>query len=77
MRRSLGLDVLACPRCAGRLRLIALIEAPAVIERLLWHLGLPPEIPKVRPHERRRCTSPVEAPRTEVAGDQILLDEPA
>ena len=25
MRRSLGLDVLACPRCGGRLRLIALM----------------------------------------------------
>ena len=30
MRRSLGLDVLACPRCAGRLRLI---DNPAVIRR--------------------------------------------
>ena len=77
MRRSLELDVRACPRCGGHLRLIALIEAPAVSERLLWHLGLPPAIPKVRPHERRRCTSPVEAAPAEVAGDQILLDEPA
>ena len=29
MRRSLGLDVLACPRCGGRLTLIALIDDPA------------------------------------------------
>ena len=29
MRRSLGLDVTACPRCGGRLRLIALIDDPA------------------------------------------------
>jgi len=35
MRRSLGLDVLACPRCGGRLTLIALIEDPAVIARVL------------------------------------------
>ena len=26
MARTLGFDVLACPRCGGRLRLIALIE---------------------------------------------------
>jgi hypothetical protein len=26
MRRTFGLDVLACPRCGGRLRLVALIE---------------------------------------------------
>ena len=26
MRRTFGFDVLACPRCGGRLRLVALIE---------------------------------------------------
>ena len=35
MHRSLGLDVLACPRCGGRLRLIALIDDRAVIARVL------------------------------------------
>ena len=49
MRRSLGLDVLGCPRCGGRLTLIALIENPAVIERVLRHLGLPHTIPEARP----------------------------
>ena len=28
MRRVLGLDVLACPRCGGRLRVIAIVQAP-------------------------------------------------
>jgi len=46
MRRSFGFEVLDCPRCGGRLRLIALIEDSSVIERLLRHLGLPTEIPK-------------------------------
>jgi hypothetical protein len=49
MRRSFGLDVLDCPRCGGRLRLIALIEDSSVIERLLRHLGLPTEIPEAGP----------------------------
>jgi outer membrane protein OmpA-like peptidoglycan-associated protein len=35
MRRSFGFDVLACPRCRGRFRLVALIEAQPVIERIL------------------------------------------
>ena len=35
MRRNLGLDVLACPGCGGRLKLIALIDDPAVIRRVL------------------------------------------
>ena len=39
LRRSFGLDVLACPR-GGRLTLIALIEDPVVIARFLRHLGL-------------------------------------
>jgi hypothetical protein len=49
MARTFGLDVLACPRCGGRLRLIALIDEAAVIERILTHLGVPPEIPAPRP----------------------------
>jgi len=44
-----GVDVLACPRCGGRLRLIALIEEAAAIERILRHLGLPTTIPAARP----------------------------
>lgn len=46
---SFGFDVLACPRCAGRLRLIALIEQASVIQRILRHLGLPTEIPTPLP----------------------------
>ena len=49
MRRSLGLDSLACPQCGGRLTLIALIEDPAVIARVLRHLGLPTDMPEAKP----------------------------
>ena len=49
MRRTFGFDVLACPRCGGRLRLIALIEQVAVIQRILRHLGLSTEVPVPRP----------------------------
>ena len=49
MRRTFGFDVLACPRCGGLLRLVALIEQAAVIERILRHLDLPAEIPAPRP----------------------------
>ena len=41
MRRAVDLDVLRCPRCAGRMQLIATIEDPGVIQRILSHLGLP------------------------------------
>jgi hypothetical protein len=49
MRRTFGMDVLACPRCGGRLRLIALIEEAAAIDRILRHLRLPTAIPAARP----------------------------
>ncbi len=45
MQRTFKFDVLACPRCGGRLRLIALIAQVPIIQRILRHLGLPFEIP--------------------------------
>jgi len=41
MRRAFDLDVLRCPRCAGRMELIGTIEDPAVIARILAHLEVP------------------------------------
>jgi hypothetical protein len=49
MRRAFEVDVLACPRCGGRLRLVALLEAGAVTARILRHLRLPSEVPAARP----------------------------
>jgi hypothetical protein len=41
--KAVGFDVLACPRCAGRLRLMALIHHPDVVRRILTHLGQSPD----------------------------------
>ena len=49
MRRAFGFDVLACPRCGHGMRLIALIERPEVIRRILRHLGHPLEVPPPAP----------------------------
>ena len=68
MRRSMGLDVATCPRCGGRLRLIAVIDDPAVVQRVLRHLGLPTEIPTARP---------ARAPPIDVAPDLLFADDPA
>jgi len=40
MHRAFGIDVLACPHCGGRLRLIATLHDPVVIRKLLAHLGM-------------------------------------
>ena len=39
MRRTFALDVLCCPRCAGRLRFVALMTEPKEICRYLRALG--------------------------------------
>jgi Putative transposase/Transposase zinc-binding domain len=49
MRRAFDLDVLACPRCGGRMSVIATIDDPRVIRKILDHLGLPTEVPQPRP----------------------------
>ena len=70
LRRTFEFDVLACPRCGGRLRLVALIEAAAVIGRILRHLGLPTDLPVARP-----ARAP---PLLAVAGDaQVDVDASA
>mgnify|MGYP001593187925 FL=1 len=38
-RRVWRADVLRCSKCGGELRLVAVIQAPAVAERILRHLG--------------------------------------
>jgi uncharacterized protein YbaR (Trm112 family) len=40
MHRAFGIDVLACPHCGGRLRLITTLHDPAVIRKILAHLAL-------------------------------------
>ena len=47
-KRSFAVDVLDCPECGGRLRLLATITQRDVIERILTHLGLPtdPVVPE-------------------------------
>jgi hypothetical protein len=39
MHRAFGIDVLTCVHCGGRLRLIATLHDPAVIRKILAHLG--------------------------------------
>jgi hypothetical protein len=62
MRRTFGFDVLACPRCDGRFRLVALIEHAEAVQRILRHLGLPVEVPRPRP-----ARAPPQRPVTPIA----------
>jgi hypothetical protein len=44
LRRTFQQDVLCCPRCNDRLKLLALIKDPVAIRRICAHLGLPTEL---------------------------------
>jgi hypothetical protein len=50
-------DVLRCSRCGGEMRLIAVIEDSAVIERILRYLGLWNRGP---PRQRRVVVEPAD-----------------
>jgi len=49
MHRAFAIDVLACPHCGGRLRLIATLHDPAVIQKILAHVGVGPSGPSPGP----------------------------
>jgi len=46
---TFAIDVLACPRCDGRMRVLAYISDPDVTAKVLDHLGLPSAPPRLAP----------------------------
>jgi len=49
LMQKLGIDVETCPRCGGKMKVIALVRDPQGIARYLRHLGLPTEEPSMAP----------------------------
>ena len=60
LRRVFAIEIETCRRCGGRLRVIASIEDPAVIERILEHLGGDAEV--LDPAHPSRAPPPGELP---------------
>jgi hypothetical protein len=46
LKRVFDIDVEHCPNCAGALKIIAAIDDPPVIVKILSHLGLPTRAPR-------------------------------
>jgi len=46
LRRSFETDVLDCPRCGGRLRVLGEVSEPEAVRLVLESLGLPTEAPR-------------------------------
>jgi len=49
LRRVFAIDVLRCARCGGRRAVLAFISEPAVVDKILLHLGLPARPPPRAP----------------------------
>ena len=52
LKRVFDLDIERCSNCGGSLKIIAAIEEPPVIVRILAHLGLPTRAPPRTPAQR-------------------------
>ena len=60
---SYEVDPLTCPKCKGRMRILAFIEDEEVIKKILKHLGLWDQ--KARPPPKATATPP-----------DLYIDEP-
>jgi uncharacterized protein YbaR (Trm112 family) len=49
LARTFAVDVLACPKCHGRMRLLASVQEPAKVARFLAAMGEPTELPRRTP----------------------------
>ena len=52
LKRVFDIDLEHCAQCGGDWTIIAAIEEPAVIVRILTHLGLPARVPPPAPARR-------------------------
>jgi hypothetical protein len=49
LARVFNIDIETCSKCGGKMRIIAAIEEPSVIRKILEHLGLPTKPPPLYP----------------------------
>jgi hypothetical protein len=53
LHRVLFIDALSCGNCGGRMKVISLLSDPAVVKRILDHLGVPSTPPRLSPARPR------------------------
>jgi hypothetical protein len=71
LKRVFMTDALTCPKCDGRMKILAAITEPDAIRKILDHLGIPSEAPR-----RTFARSP---PQAELSGtaDMDYADPPS
>jgi hypothetical protein len=66
LKRVFMTDALTCPKCQGRMKILAAITRPDAIRKILDHLGMPSEAP------RRAAARP--PPQAELSGPADLAE---
>jgi len=56
LKRVFGIDIETCSACGGAVRIIACIEDPAIIEKILTHLNA--QAPEAEAPRRPPCRAP-------------------
>ena len=64
LKRVFDIDIEHCPNCGGALKIIAAIEDPPVIVKILSHLGLPTRARRVRRRVESIYSKRSEEPKT-------------
>jgi hypothetical protein len=49
LARVFDIDILTCPDCQGKLKIVTAIMETGAIKRILGHLGLPDKPPNIAP----------------------------
>ena len=49
LKRIFNIDIETCPHCGGKVKIIAAIEDPKVIKKILGHVGIPSKPPSPWP----------------------------
>jgi hypothetical protein len=75
LRRVFGVEIQACARCGGKLKVIASIEEPAVIAKILAHLErtVPDQCQSELPHGARAPPCAVPSALNSKGGDVMPL----
>ncbi len=55
LKRVYKVDLLRCPRCDGKMQIIAALSEPSIVAKVLAHLDLPTTLPQPAPARAPPC----------------------
>jgi hypothetical protein len=58
LKRVFEIDIFVCERCGGPVRVIAAIQEPKTVQKILNYLGLPSRPPPITPARSEPCSLP-------------------